>query len=57
MATGDQNQPSITTTMKYEIGTCSGYATKKLKILPESVESRSPMAVTGARLDLFEASL
>ena len=39
MATGDQNRPSVTTTMKDEIGTCSGDATKKktkLKILPES---------------------
>ena len=36
MAAGNINWPSITTTMKDEIGTCSGDPTKKLKILPES---------------------
>ena len=35
-AAGNINWPSITTTMKDEIGTCSGDPTKKLKILPKS---------------------
>ena len=54
MATGDLNRLSILTTMKDEIETCSGDATKKST--RQIVGSRLRRAVTRAWLNLFKAS-